>query len=173
VDVPSLEEDVVQSPEPGRFRSVLSGPRESTLLGNLSDADVVHVTADDDALVRLGIGNDSAKLIAPGRRCQVSHGTEVSRVDADPDLPDLNRGSGCSALCANEPGDVGKHDFVVFHDGPAGQYGVADVAIGPEMKEGRVIHVPHSESLGDPKSGIAVHLLQQQHVGITHRRVRL
>src|SRR5918995_2569239 len=66
-----------------------------------------------------------------------------------------------------------QHDFLVFHDGPAGEHGISYVPVGSEMKEGRIIHVPHSKSLGHAASSIAIHFLEQQHVRATQSRISL
>src|SRR4051794_10989383 len=60
-----------------------------------------------------------------------------------------------------------QHDFSIFYDGPTCQYRIAEVTAGLEAEDGGIVHVPHAECVGYTPGSFLIHLLKQDHSGVS------
>src|SRR4051812_35212308 len=60
-----------------------------------------------------------------------------------------------------------QHDFSIFYDGPTCQYRIAEVTAGLEAEDGGIVHVPHAECVGYTPGSFLIHLLKQDHIGVS------
>src|SRR3954469_2385455 len=60
-----------------------------------------------------------------------------------------------------------QQNFSVFYHGPAGQYRIAEVTAGLEAVDGWVVYVPHAECVGYTPGSFLIHLLKQDHIGVS------